>query len=56
MSGIPAVGSVLVVGALALGSLPAWALISGSAFAVLDTGGLHWFVGGLAWQAMKSSR
>jgi hypothetical protein len=54
VSGIPALGSMLVIVALVLGSLPECAFVAGIALALADTGGLHWFVGTLAWHALKA--
>jgi hypothetical protein len=53
VSGLPLLGSALVVLSLSLVQLPIWALVIGVIVAALDTGGMHWFVGVLAWQALR---
>ena len=55
VSGVPLLGSFLVVALLIPLELPNCARIAGVALAALDTGGLHWFIGTMAWQAMKKS-
>jgi hypothetical protein len=52
VSGLPVLGSVLVVAALLMTRLPGWAVTLGIASAVLDTGGLHWFAAVMAWDAL----
>jgi hypothetical protein len=53
-SGFPLVGSGLVVLSLVVAQLPGWAFLTGAALATLDTGGIHWLAGVIAWQALKS--
>lgn len=53
MSGLPLVGSALVVLSLVLAQLPSWAVLGGATLAALDTGGIHWFAGVMAWQTLK---
>jgi len=54
-SGIPMLGSLLVVACLASFQLPNWTWIPGIVLAVLDTGGIHWFVGTMAFRAVRSA-
>lgn len=49
VSGFPILGSFLVVVCLAMSRFPRWALIVGIIAAVLDTGGIHWFIGIVGW-------
>src|SRR5688572_28641676 len=44
VSGIPVIGSVLVVAALVFGREPRWLTAVGVLLILLDTGGPHWFV------------
>ena len=53
ISGAPFLGSILVVVLLLPLELPMWARIAALALAALDTGGFHWFIGVVVWQAMK---
>jgi hypothetical protein len=58
VSGAPLFGSFLVVVFLIrpeMLQLPRWARFAGLALAALDTGGLHWFIGTMAWQAIKEA-
>ena len=52
VSGLPVLGSGLVLVALILGQPPTWAVTAGVMLAVLDTGGIHWFIGAMAWQVL----
>jgi phosphatidylserine synthase len=54
VSGIPLVGSLIVVLSLIFLRLPHWATLAGVVLAVLDTGGIHWFIGSVAWHSMRS--
>ena len=53
ISGVPFLGSFLVVVLLLPLELPMWARIAALALAALDTGGLHWFIGIMVWPAAK---
>ena len=55
ISGVPIVGSLIVILSLVGFHLPRWAWIVGIALAALDTGGIHWFVGSVAWHEMKNA-
>jgi hypothetical protein len=47
------IGSVLIVIVAALFfGLPHWMRITGILLALIDTGGIHWFIGSLAWHSM----
>lgn len=59
-SGAPVIGSALVVGFLLkrpafVSPLPRWVLFAFIALAVFDTGGLHWFIGTMAWHYTKKA-
>ncbi len=54
VSGFPLVGSLLLVVSAALLWSERWLALSALALVVLDTGGLHWFLGVLAWEAATS--
>ncbi len=45
ISGIPMFGSLLIVGALLLLHMHNWLWWFGAICAILDTAGLHWFLG-----------
>jgi hypothetical protein len=51
VSGLPLIGSLATVAALIFFHLPYWAWIPGFALAVLDTGGIHWFIVTMVWKA-----
>jgi hypothetical protein len=53
VSGLPIVGSLLVASSLVLLRLPRGAFVSAIVLAALDTGGIHWFIGSVAWQLCK---
>jgi len=53
VSGFPIVGSLIVTACLIFLQLPRWAVVAGIALALLDTGGIHWFLGSLLWHRMK---
>jgi hypothetical protein len=55
VSGFPIVGSFLVVDCLAILRFPRWALIAGVVAAVLDTGGIHWFIGIVGWHEITQN-
>jgi hypothetical protein len=54
VSGAPILGSFLVVVLLIPLGLHHWARIAAFTLAAIDTGGLHWFVGTMALQAIKN--
>ena len=54
ISGLPILGSVLVVGSLVIFQTPHWAIIAGAILAALDSGGIHWFIGIMVWHHLRS--
>ena len=54
VSGFPFVGSLMVVACLIFFRLPCWSVIAGIVLALLDTGGIHWFIGSIAWHSMRN--
>src|SRR6266496_1875075 len=56
VSGIPAFGSLIVgLSLFGLHSLPA-ILPIGIAVMVIDTGGIHWFIGTMLYQSLREKR
>ena len=55
-SGIPGFGSAFVLMGMALLFHVRWILISGLIIALLDTGGLHWFIGVMIFYALFKKR
>jgi len=53
-SGFPIVGSFMVVVALVGHSFPAWLRWMSIVLALLDTGGIHWFLGTLIYAKCRS--
>ena len=53
ISGFPFVGSGLVVLSLVLGQLASRAVLLGVTVAALDTGGIQWFAGAMAWERIR---
>ncbi len=56
VSGAPLFGSLLVAALVFPLELPNWARVASFALVALDTGGLHWIIGIVAWQAIKKAR
>jgi hypothetical protein len=53
-SGFPIVGSFMLVVALFIHPFPAWLRWMGIILALLDTGGIHWFLGTLIYARYRS--
>lgn len=54
ISGLPILGSVLVVSSLMIFQTPQWAIVAGVILAGLDTGGIQWFIGVMVWHHLRS--
>jgi hypothetical protein len=52
-SGIPLIGSLIVVLTLVFARPDVWLMIPGAFLAAIDTGGIHWFLGTMLWHAQK---
>jgi hypothetical protein len=55
ISGFPIIGSLLVVASLLVAHMPRWISLVGLTLAALDTGGIHWFIGVVAWHHIRSA-
>ncbi len=55
-SGIPVVGSVLVLMSLASLHLETWLLYTALTLMLVDTGGIHWFLGAMLYEGISKKK